>query len=91
MSFPWVLLNRYSPFFNLPLSNLFIFVILEKLQFYLQSVEGMKVVCHELTQLTADPESSILDDLVKEADRLVSCLANMVNVFEILLLIKMNK
>ncbi|CAA7389138.1 unnamed protein product [Spirodela intermedia] len=43
-----------------------------------QSVEGMKVVCHELNQVTADPESSIIDDLVKEADRLVSCLANMV-------------
>ncbi|MQM08157.1 hypothetical protein Taro_041011 [Colocasia esculenta] len=43
-----------------------------------QSVEGMKVVCHELTQVTMDPENSVLEDLVKEADRLVSCLANMV-------------
>ncbi|WVZ68423.1 hypothetical protein U9M48_017361 [Paspalum notatum var. saurae] len=42
-----------------------------------QSVEGMKVICHELTQ-AADPESTVLDDLIKEADRLVSCLAVMV-------------
>ncbi|KAJ6841944.1 protein MOR1-like [Iris pallida] len=43
-----------------------------------QSVEGMKVVCHELTQATNDPESSAIEELVKEADRLVSCLAAMV-------------
>jgi len=43
-----------------------------------QSVEGMKVVCHELTQATADPESSTIEELVKEADRLVSSLATMV-------------
>ncbi|KAJ1285939.1 hypothetical protein BS78_03G315500 [Paspalum vaginatum] len=42
-----------------------------------QSVEGMKVICHELTQ-AADPQSTVLDDLIKEADRLVSCLAVMV-------------
>ncbi|KAG8078290.1 hypothetical protein GUJ93_ZPchr0007g5646 [Zizania palustris] len=42
-----------------------------------QSVEGMKVICHELTQ-AVDPESSVLDDLIKEADRLVSCLTVMV-------------
>ncbi|ONM36969.1 Protein MOR1 [Zea mays] len=42
-----------------------------------QSVEGMKVICHELTQ-AADPESTVLEDLIKEADRLVSCLAVMV-------------
>lgn len=42
-----------------------------------QSVEGMKVICHELTQ-AVDPESSVLDDLIKEADRLVSCLSVMV-------------
>ncbi|KAG2601533.1 protein MOR1 isoform X2 [Panicum virgatum] len=42
-----------------------------------QSVEGMKVICHELTQ-AADPESMVLEDLIKEADRLVSCLAVMV-------------
>uniref|UniRef100_A0ACD5WGL6 Uncharacterized protein n=1 Tax=Avena sativa TaxID=4498 RepID=A0ACD5WGL6_AVESA len=42
-----------------------------------QSVEGMKVICHELTQ-AVDPESSVLDDLIKEADKLVSCLSVMV-------------
>ncbi|KAL5994649.1 Protein MICROTUBULE ORGANIZATION 1 [Asimina triloba] len=41
-----------------------------------QAVEGMKVVCHELT--TTDPESSAMDDLVKDADRLVGCLASKV-------------
>ncbi|KAJ0975552.1 hypothetical protein J5N97_017517 [Dioscorea zingiberensis] len=43
-----------------------------------QSVEGMKVVCHELTQATTDPENSVIEDLVKESDRLVACLAAMV-------------
>ncbi|XP_022721245.1 protein MOR1-like isoform X3 [Durio zibethinus] len=43
-----------------------------------QSVEGMKVVCHELTQATKDPEGSWIDEQVKDADRLVSCLANKV-------------
>ncbi|KAL5775569.1 hypothetical protein ACOSP7_013126 [Xanthoceras sorbifolium] len=43
-----------------------------------QSVEGMKVVCHELAQATNDPEGSTMDELVKDADRLVSCLANKV-------------
>lgn len=43
-----------------------------------QSVEGMKVVCHELTQAINDPEGSLIDELVKDADRLVSCLANKV-------------
>ncbi|XVE91320.1 hypothetical protein DITRI_Ditri20bG0144200 [Diplodiscus trichospermus] len=43
-----------------------------------QSVEGMKVVCHELTQATNDPEGSLIDELIKDADRLVSCLANKV-------------
>lgn len=45
-------------------------------------------MCHELNQVTADPESSILDDLVKEADRLVSCLANMVIFFSLAHVIK---
>lgn len=44
--------------------------------FVVQSVEGMKVVCHELAQATSDPEGSAMDELVKDADRLVSCLAN---------------
>ncbi|GAV88428.1 HEAT domain-containing protein/CLASP_N domain-containing protein [Cephalotus follicularis] len=43
-----------------------------------QSVEGMKVVCHELAQATSDPDGSAMDDLVKDSDRLVSCLANKV-------------
>ncbi|KAF7820177.1 protein MOR1 [Senna tora] len=43
-----------------------------------QSVEGMKVVCHELAQATSDPEGSAMDLLVKDADKLVSCLANKV-------------
>jgi hypothetical protein len=44
-----------------------------------QSVEGMKVICHELTQ-AVDPGSAILEELIKETDRLVSCLAVMVNI-----------
>lgn len=48
--------------------------------FYSQSVEGMKVVCHELAQATSDEEGSVMDELVKDADRLVSCLANKVTI-----------
>ncbi|KAL6279227.1 hypothetical protein ACE6H2_016108 [Prunus campanulata] len=40
-----------------------------------QSVQGMKVVCHELAQSTDDPERSARDELVKDADRVVSRLA----------------
>ncbi|XP_022036003.1 protein MOR1 [Helianthus annuus] len=40
-----------------------------------QSVEGMKVVCHELAAATNDPEGSLMDELIKDADKLVSCLA----------------
>ncbi|THU56074.1 hypothetical protein C4D60_Mb11t13430 [Musa balbisiana] len=43
-----------------------------------QSVEGMKVICHELTQVTGDPDSGAIEDIAKDADRLVSCLATMV-------------
>ncbi|KAI3466656.1 hypothetical protein Pfo_023319, partial [Paulownia fortunei] len=43
-----------------------------------QSVEGMKVVCHELAQAIADPEGSTMDDIVKDANRLISCLADKV-------------
>ncbi|XP_020521683.1 protein MOR1 isoform X2 [Amborella trichopoda] len=43
-----------------------------------QAVEGMKVICHELTQATNDSESIAMEDLVKDADRLVSCLATKV-------------
>ncbi|KAI3801742.1 hypothetical protein L1987_29856 [Smallanthus sonchifolius] len=38
-----------------------------------QSVQSMKVVCHELAAATNDPEGSLMDDLVKDTDRLVSC------------------
>ncbi|KAF6163136.1 hypothetical protein GIB67_025000 [Kingdonia uniflora] len=41
-----------------------------------QSVLGMKVVSHELA--TMDPESTAVDDIIKDADRLVSCLATKV-------------
>lgn len=54
-------------------------IICDDLHFSLvQSVEGMKVVCHELTQASSDPDGSLNEDLVKETDRLVSCLATMV-------------
>lgn len=43
-----------------------------------QSVEGMKVVCHLLALATNDPEGSAMDEIIKDADRLVSCLANKV-------------
>ncbi|XP_042390738.1 protein MOR1-like isoform X1 [Zingiber officinale] len=43
-----------------------------------QSVEGMKVICHELTQATVDSNNSAMEELAKDADRLVSCLAKMV-------------
>ncbi|KAI5327140.1 hypothetical protein L3X38_026536 [Prunus dulcis] len=43
-----------------------------------QSVQGMKVVCHELVQSTDDPERSARDELVRDADRLVSRLADKV-------------
>ncbi|XP_038725142.1 protein MOR1-like isoform X2 [Tripterygium wilfordii] len=44
-----------------------------------QSVEGMKVVCHELAQATSDPEGSAMAELARDADRLVSCLADKVS------------
>ncbi|KAM7271007.1 hypothetical protein ACFE04_030221 [Oxalis oulophora] len=43
-----------------------------------QSVEGMKVVCNTLAQASVDPSGSAMDGIVKDADRLVSCLANKV-------------
>ncbi|KAG6594399.1 Protein MOR1, partial [Cucurbita argyrosperma subsp. sororia] len=43
-----------------------------------QSVEGMKVVCHELAQASIDPEGSSMDELTRDADRLVLCLATKV-------------
>lgn len=44
----------------------------------LQSVEGMKFICNVLVQATSNPDDSAMDDIVKDADRLVSCLANKV-------------
>ena len=38
----------------------------------------MKVVCHELAQASSDPEGSSMDELAKDADRLVLCLATKV-------------
>ncbi|KAI5348677.1 hypothetical protein L3X38_001564 [Prunus dulcis] len=43
-----------------------------------QSVQGMKVVCHELAQSINDPEGGAMDELVRDADRLVSRLADKV-------------
>eukprot|EP01018_Ginkgo_biloba_P025074 Gb_07660 [translate_table: standard] len=43
-----------------------------------QAVEGMKLVCHELSQAANDTESTAMDDLVKDADRLVLCLTTKV-------------
>ncbi|XP_027924008.1 protein MOR1-like [Vigna unguiculata] len=41
-----------------------------------QSIDGMKVVCCKLHQATKDPEGIVMDELVKDADRLVLDLAN---------------
>lgn len=70
--------------YNVGVFSHFLFFQFEKWSFYIcfqnnfvmQSVEGMKVVCHELAQATSDPEGNAMDELVKDADRLVSCLAN---------------
>ncbi|KAK3028496.1 hypothetical protein RJ639_038564 [Escallonia herrerae] len=37
-----------------------------------QTVEGMKVVCHELAQATNDPDGNAMEDVLKDADRLVA-------------------
>lgn len=39
-------------------------------------------MCHELAQATADPEGSTMDDIVKDADRLVACLANKATILQ---------
>ncbi|KAI3709297.1 hypothetical protein L2E82_39057 [Cichorium intybus] len=45
-----------------------------------QSVEGMKVLCHELA---TTPNGPLMDDLVKDADRLICCLSDKVaNTFD---------
>ena len=40
---------------------------------FVQSVEGMQVVFHELEQATSDLEGSAVDDILKDAYRLVLC------------------
>ena len=40
----------------------------------MQEVEGMKLVCHELSQATNDAKSTTMDDLVRDLDRLVMSL-----------------
>ncbi|CAI9266093.1 unnamed protein product [Lactuca saligna] len=35
----------------------------------------MKVVCHELVAASNDPEGSLMDDLVKDVEKLVFCIA----------------
>lgn len=44
-----------------------------------QAVEGMKHVCYELSQASNDYESTAMDNLVNDADRLVSCLTTKVD------------
>jgi len=44
----------------------------------MQSVEGMKLVCHELALAMNGAEGSTVDDIAKDADRLVSILSNKV-------------
>nr|XP_043611965.1 uncharacterized protein LOC122583644 [Erigeron canadensis] len=42
----------------------------------IELVEDIKVACHELADATNyDPDGSLMDDLIEDADRLVSCLA----------------
>eukprot|EP00249_Psilotum_nudum_P025077 c29367_g1_i8 orf=372-4385(+) len=43
-----------------------------------QAVEGMKLICHELSQAAGDTENSVLGELAKDADRLVSNLTKKV-------------
>lgn len=50
----------------------------ETVSYIEQAVEGMKLVCHELSQAANDAESAVMDDLVKDSDRLVSCLTGKV-------------
>lgn len=44
-----------------------------------QAVEGMKHVCYELSQANNDYESTAMDNLVNDVDRLVSCLTTKVD------------
>eukprot|EP01018_Ginkgo_biloba_P037454 Gb_11679 [translate_table: standard] len=43
-----------------------------------QAVEGMKFICYELSQANSDSENIAMDDLIKDADHLVSCLTTKV-------------
>ncbi|KAH7416157.1 hypothetical protein KP509_14G078100 [Ceratopteris richardii] len=43
-----------------------------------QAVEGMKLVCHELSQAAGDADNTLVDDIVKDADRLVFSLTKKV-------------
>ena len=45
----------------------------------MQEVEGMKLVCHELSKAANDAESTIMYDLVRDSDRLVMSLSAKVN------------
>ena len=45
----------------------------------MQEVEGMKLVCHELSQVANDAERKTMDDLVRDSDRLVMSLLAKVN------------
>ncbi|VFQ87609.1 unnamed protein product [Cuscuta campestris] len=44
-----------------------------------QSIEGMKVVSYALGLAMGDPEGSVMEQVLKDADKLVSCLANKVS------------
>ena len=44
-----------------------------------REIKGMKLVCHELTQAANDAESTKMDDLVRDSDRLVMSLSAKVN------------
>ncbi|GJW53444.1 protein MOR1 [Tanacetum coccineum] len=52
------------------------------------SVEGMKVVCQEFEAISKDLEVHLVDDLITDADRLVSCLGSKVLLKYRLLLLK---
>ncbi|GJR11583.1 hypothetical protein Tco_0794235 [Tanacetum coccineum] len=51
------------------------------------SVEGMKVICQEFEAISKDLEVHLVDDLITDADRLVSCLvAKVLQMYRLLLL-----
>ncbi|GJT66469.1 protein MOR1 [Tanacetum coccineum] len=67
---------------------LWLVVLLNAQIVQLQSVEGMKVVCQEFEAISKDLEVHLVDDLITDADRLVSCLAAKVLLKYRLLLLK---